>query len=59
MNYAIYGFRYNACDYRVCDLLFDDYAITGYVVCCAKCQFLPFLPFPSITMPPYWKMLLS
>ena len=27
------------------------YDITGCVVCCAKCQFHPFLPFSSITMP--------
>ena len=31
--------------------------ITWYVVCCAKCHFLPFLPFSSITYPPSWKML--
>ena len=31
--------------------------ITWYMVCCAKCQFPPFLPFSSITMPPSWKML--
>ena len=31
--------------------------VTGYVVCCAKCQFLPFLQFSSITTPPSWKML--
>lgn len=33
------------------------YDITGYVICCAKCQFPPFLPFSSITMPPPWKIL--
>ena len=32
--------------------------ITWCVNCCAKCQFHPFLPFSSITMPPSWKMLL-
>ena len=31
--------------------------ITWYVSCCAKCQFLPFLPVSSITMPRSWKML--
>ena len=37
----------------------DDktYPITGYVSCCAKCQFPPFIPFSSITMPPSWKIL--
>ena len=34
------------------------YDITGCVICCAKCQFYPFLPASSITMPPSWKMLL-
>ena len=33
------------------------YDITSYVVCCAKCHFLPFLPASSISQPPYWKML--
>ena len=32
--------------------------ITWYVNCCAKCNFHPFLPFSSITMPPSCKMLL-
>ena len=38
----------------------DDktYLITGCTICCAKCQFHPFLPVSSITMPPSWKMLL-
>ena len=27
------------------------------MVCCAKCQFPPFLPASSITMPPSWKIL--
>ena len=34
-----------------------DDVVTWYVICCAKCHFLPFLPFSSITMPPSWKML--
>ena len=34
-----------------------DDLITWCVVCCAKCHFHPFLPFSSITMPRYWKML--
>ena len=40
-------------------LVVDDktYLITGCTICCAKCQFPPFLPFSSITMPRYWKML--
>ena len=37
--------------YEICGL------ITWYVSCCAKCHFPPFLPFSSITMPRYWKML--
>ena len=42
-------------------IVVDDktYLITGCASCCAKYQFLPFLPFSSITMPPSWKMLLS
>ena len=27
------------------------------MICCAKCQFPPFLPSSSITMPPSWKIL--
>ena len=40
-------------------IVVDDktYLITWYVICCAKCQFLPFLPFSSITIPRYWKLL--
>ena len=39
-------------------VVFDSmYVITGYVICCAKCHFLSFLPFSSITMPRYCKML--
>ena len=52
MKYAWYVsccYRQNAHDYMVRDLLFDDYSITGCVVCCAKCHFRPFLPFSSIS----------
>lgn len=35
----------------------NDDTITSYVVCCAKCHFLPFLPFSSRTMPRSWKFL--
>ena len=37
--------------YEICGL------ITGCASCCAKCHFLPFLPFSSISQPPSWKML--
>lgn len=43
-------------DYMVCNLLDND-TITGYVICCARRHFLPFLPFSSRTMPPSWEML--
>ena len=42
-----------------CVICWSLYDITSYVICCAKCHFLPFLPASSITMPPSWKMLLS
>ena len=46
---------YVSCCWNVTDD--KTYLITGCTICCAKCQFHPFLPFSSITMPPSWKML--
>ena len=54
IGYEIYGL---ITWYVSCCL--NDYAITWSVICCAKCQFPPFLPFSSITMPRSWEILLS
>ena len=45
---------YGAWFFATCD---NMHLITGYVNCCAKCHFHPFLPFSSITMPRYCKIL--
>ena len=52
----VFLYDYSSCDLLTYDLL-NTQSITWYMVCCAKCHFLPFLPFLSKTYAPSQKML--